>query len=179
MWSITTVTKQSIYRACGLLIAVLHYIHQGDFGVLKMGNDGVTKVIGIGDTKALVAKDSVNAMDMEAPLWHRRLSHINEKWLNCLAKKDMLPGLKNAKLEKSSHCMAGQGLRGRRLLKETAWLAIALISGVNSTDSSSMTIAMVERRWFTFISQNAEVWIHQSTLVIQAVSSNDLRLLDF
>ncbi|RDX88352.1 hypothetical protein CR513_30073, partial [Mucuna pruriens] len=40
--------------------------------------------------KALVAKDSVNAMDMEAYLWHRRLSHISEKGLNCLAKKDML-----------------------------------------------------------------------------------------
>ncbi|RDX75395.1 hypothetical protein CR513_44726, partial [Mucuna pruriens] len=117
----------------------------GDFGELKMGNDGVTKVIGVADvclqtnmgmqlwlrgvkhasdvhfnlipvhmlddcgydnhfgyrkwkltkgnlvvargekisklywTKALVAKDSVNAMDMEASLWHRRLSHISEK----------------------------------------------------------------------------------------------------
>ncbi|RDX97971.1 hypothetical protein CR513_19188, partial [Mucuna pruriens] len=51
-------------------------------------------------TKALVAKDSVNAMDMETFLWHRRLTHISEKRLNCLAKKDMLPGLKNAELEK-------------------------------------------------------------------------------
>ncbi|RDY09808.1 hypothetical protein CR513_05757, partial [Mucuna pruriens] len=125
-----------------------------DFGVLKMSNDGVTKVIGVGDvclqtntgigvkyapdvrfnlisvhmlddggydnrfghdnhfghgkwklTKALVAKDSVNVMDMKASLWHQRLSHINEKGLNCLAKKDMLPGLKNAKLEKCSHCI--------------------------------------------------------------------------
>ncbi|RDY03371.1 hypothetical protein CR513_13054, partial [Mucuna pruriens] len=149
----------------------------GDFGVLKMGNDGVTKVISVGDvslqtntgmqlcfrevqhaldirfnlisvhmldnggydnhfghgkwkltkgnlvvargekffklywTKALVAKDSVNAMDMEASLWHRRLSHISEKGLNCLAKKDMLPGLKNAELEKCSHCMAGKQTR--------------------------------------------------------------------
>ncbi|RDX87201.1 hypothetical protein CR513_31362, partial [Mucuna pruriens] len=58
--------------------------------------------------KALVAKDSVNAMDMEASLWHRRLSHISEKELNCLAKKDMLPGLKNAKLEKCSLCMDGK-----------------------------------------------------------------------
>ncbi|RDX81115.1 hypothetical protein CR513_38247, partial [Mucuna pruriens] len=149
----------------------------GDFGVLKMGNDGVTKVIGVGDvclqtntgmqlwlkgvkhaldvrfnlifvhmlddggydnhfghgkwkltkgnlvvargekisklywTKALVAKDSVNAMDMEASLWYRRLSHISEKWLTCLAKKDMLPRLKNAELEKCSHCMAGKQTR--------------------------------------------------------------------
>ncbi|RDY10773.1 hypothetical protein CR513_04650, partial [Mucuna pruriens] len=143
-----------------------------DFGVLKMGNDGVTKVIDVGDvylqtntrigvkhapsvcfnmisvhmlddggydnhfgyrkwklskgnlvvakgkkisklywTKALVAKDSVNAMDMEASLWHQRLSHINEKGLNCLAKKDMLLGLKNAELEKCSHCMAGKQTR--------------------------------------------------------------------
>ncbi|RDX98100.1 hypothetical protein CR513_19027, partial [Mucuna pruriens] len=128
----------------------------GDFVVLKMGNDGVTKVIGVGDvclqtnigmqlwlkgvkhaldvrfnlisvhmlddggydnhfghgkwkltkgnlvvargekisklywTKALVAKDSVNAIDMEASLWNRRLSHISEKGLNCLAKKDRI-----------------------------------------------------------------------------------------
>ncbi|RDY02754.1 hypothetical protein CR513_13742, partial [Mucuna pruriens] len=115
----------------------------GDFGVLKIGNDGVTKVIGVGDvylqtnigmqlwlrgvkhapnkltkgnlvvakgekffklywTKALVAKDIVN---------HRRLSHINEKWLNYLAKKDMFPGLKNEKLDKCSHCMAGKQTR--------------------------------------------------------------------
>ncbi|RDX98669.1 hypothetical protein CR513_18373, partial [Mucuna pruriens] len=54
------------------------------------------------------AQDSVNAMDMEAPLWHRRLSLINEKGLNCLAKNDMLRGLKNAKLEKCSHYMAAK-----------------------------------------------------------------------
>ncbi|RDX61275.1 hypothetical protein CR513_60507, partial [Mucuna pruriens] len=51
-------------------------------------------------TKALVAKDSVNTMDMEASLWHRRLSHISEKGWNYLAKKDILLGLKNAELEK-------------------------------------------------------------------------------
>ncbi|RDX71712.1 hypothetical protein CR513_48899, partial [Mucuna pruriens] len=64
------------------------------------------KISKLYQTKALFAKDSVNAMDMEAFLWHRRLSHISEKWLNCLAKKDMLPGLKNVELEKYSHCMA-------------------------------------------------------------------------
>ncbi|RDX89868.1 hypothetical protein CR513_28338, partial [Mucuna pruriens] len=62
-------------------------------------------------TKALVAKDSVNAMDMEASLWHRRLSHISEKGLTCLAKKDMLSGLKNAELEKCSHCMTSKQTR--------------------------------------------------------------------
>ena len=50
----------------------------------------------------------MNVMDMEASLWHRRLTHISEKGLNCLAKKDMLLGLKNADLEKCSHCMVGK-----------------------------------------------------------------------
>ncbi|RDX73793.1 hypothetical protein CR513_46544, partial [Mucuna pruriens] len=62
-------------------------------------------------TKALVTKDNVSVMDMKASLWHQRLSHINEKWLNCLAKKDVLPGLKNAELEKYSHCMASKQTR--------------------------------------------------------------------
>ena len=30
-------------------------------------------------TKSLVARDNVNAIDMEASLWHHRLSHISEK----------------------------------------------------------------------------------------------------
>jgi len=42
-------------------------------------------------TKALVAKDSVNTMDMNTSLWRPRLNHISEKGLNCLAKKDVLP----------------------------------------------------------------------------------------
>ncbi|RDX97629.1 hypothetical protein CR513_19584, partial [Mucuna pruriens] len=82
MWSVTTITKQGIYRSivsCGKrrtkakrsvnfvsdesmwIIdsgATLHVTPRkefftsytiGDFGVLKMGNDGVTKVIGVGD----------------------------------------------------------------------------------------------------------------------------------
>ncbi|RDX69418.1 hypothetical protein CR513_51470, partial [Mucuna pruriens] len=80
-------------------------IATGNFGVLKMDNYGVTK------TKALVAKENVNAIDIEASLWHRRLTHISKKWLNCLAKKYILPGLKNAELEKRSHCMAGKHTR--------------------------------------------------------------------
>jgi len=48
---------------------------------------------------------------MEAFLWHRKLSHISEKGLNCLAKKDMLPRLKNVDLEKCSHCMVGKQTR--------------------------------------------------------------------
>jgi len=62
-------------------------------------------------TKALVTKDSVNAMYMKASLWHWRLGHISEKGLNYLAKKDVLIGLRNAELEKCSHCMAGKQTR--------------------------------------------------------------------
>nr|KYP60092.1 Retrovirus-related Pol polyprotein from transposon TNT 1-94 [Cajanus cajan] len=58
--------------------------------------------------KALVVKDSVNFVYMEASLWHQRLGHISEKGMNCLAKKDVLQGLKNAKLDKCSHCMVGK-----------------------------------------------------------------------
>ena len=59
----------------------------------------------------MVAKDNVNAMDMEASLWNRRLSYISEKGMNYLIKKDMLPGLKNANLEKCSYCMVGKQTR--------------------------------------------------------------------
>nr|KYP55867.1 Retrovirus-related Pol polyprotein from transposon TNT 1-94 [Cajanus cajan]KYP55887.1 Retrovirus-related Pol polyprotein from transposon TNT 1-94 [Cajanus cajan] len=48
---------------------------------------------------------------MEASLWHRRLGHISEKGLNCLAKKDVLLGLKSVEMEKCSHCMTGKQTR--------------------------------------------------------------------
>ena len=38
-------------------------------------------------------------------------NHISEKGLNCLAKKDMLLGFKNADLEKCSHCMVDKQTR--------------------------------------------------------------------
>lgn len=56
----------------------------------------------------MVAGDSVNAIDMEVSFWRRRLSHISEKGMNVLAKKDVLPGIKNVDLEKYYHCMAGK-----------------------------------------------------------------------
>lgn len=60
--------------------------------------------------KYLVAKDIVNTMDMEVSLWHRRLSHIREKWLNCLARKDVLLGLNKPYLDKYYNCMVGNRL---------------------------------------------------------------------
>ena len=59
-------------------------------------------------TKTLIARDSVNAIDMEASLWHRRLSHISEKGMNVLTKKNDALGLKNVDLKKCSHCMIGK-----------------------------------------------------------------------
>ncbi|VFQ58709.1 unnamed protein product [Cuscuta campestris] len=142
----------------------------GDYGVLKMGNDGRSQVVGIGVvvletrtgmklvlknvrhapdirlnlistsvlddegymstfgdgqckltkgslivargkkcsglywTNASVSIDSVNAVesDSSSELWHRRLSHISEKGLDCLAKKNVLSGVKDANLKRSS-----------------------------------------------------------------------------
>ena len=59
----------------------------------------------------MVARDNVNAINMKASLWHRRLSHISEKELNIFAKNDILPGLKIVYLEKDSHCMDGKQTR--------------------------------------------------------------------
>ena len=41
-------------------------------------------------------------------LWHRRLSHISEKGTHWLAKTNMLSGIKDAKLDKCVHCLAGK-----------------------------------------------------------------------
>ena len=83
--------------------------------VLESGNTKGNLVMARGEKifklywiKALAAKDNVNVMDMEASFWHQRLNHIYEKGMNCLAKKDVLLGLKNAELEKCSHCMVSK-----------------------------------------------------------------------
>ncbi|VFQ72576.1 unnamed protein product [Cuscuta campestris] len=129
-------------------------LKSGSFGKLKMGNDAVAEVVGIGDVcletqmgyenhfgggkwklkrgNLVVARGKkesklyrlesvlsgdvngdVNAIESSkaSHLWHRRLSHIGEKGLNLLAKKDVLPGLKNAELEKCYHCLAGKQTR--------------------------------------------------------------------
>ncbi|RDY08818.1 hypothetical protein CR513_06903, partial [Mucuna pruriens] len=101
----------------------------GDFGVLNMGNDGVTKLIGVGD----VCLQTNIGME----LWLRGVKHapnvrfnfifvhmfdgdgydnhfFYEKWKLTKAKKNMLPRLKNAKLDKCSHCMAGKHTRSRK-----------------------------------------------------------------
>lgn len=44
--------------------------------------------------------------DSPTKLWHIRLSHISEKGLNCLAKKNLLSGLKSTILKNCAHCVA-------------------------------------------------------------------------
>ncbi|KAK8524988.1 hypothetical protein V6N12_029838 [Hibiscus sabdariffa] len=151
----------------------------GDFGVLKMGNDGLVTVTGMGDVslvsnngtklilknvrhapdirlnlisagklddegfcntfsdgqwkltkgslvvargkknsnlylmQASTSRDAVNVTvnDSSTELWHKRLSHMSEKGLNCLAKKNQLSGLKNAILKNCAHCLAGKQRR--------------------------------------------------------------------
>lgn len=151
----------------------------GDFGVLKMGNDGLVSVIGMGDVslvsnngtkltlkdvrhapdvrlnlisagklddegfcntfsegqwkltkgslvvargkkssnlylmQALTSRETVNVTlnDNSTELWHKRLSHMSEKGLSCLAKKNQLSGLKNATLKNCAHCLAGKQKR--------------------------------------------------------------------
>ncbi|RDX73198.1 hypothetical protein CR513_47218, partial [Mucuna pruriens] len=81
-----------------------------DFGVLKMGNDGVTKVIDVGD----VCLQTNTGMQ----LWLRGVKHAPDVHFNLIsvhmlddAKKDMLPRLKNIELDKCSHYMAGKQTR--------------------------------------------------------------------
>lgn len=151
----------------------------GNFGTLKMGNDGLAEVVGVGDvclevsngtrlvlrdvrhvpdirlnlistgklddegfcntfdngqwklTKgslvvargkkesslylmhAKIFKGICNAVEDEnvVELWHKRLSHMSEKGMGLLAKKNLLSGVKSAKLEKCVHCLAGKQRR--------------------------------------------------------------------
>ncbi|KAL3835280.1 hypothetical protein ACJIZ3_003671 [Penstemon smallii] len=63
--------------------------------------------------QASIYKDMVNVMedDKITELWHRRLSHMSEKGLGCLVKKNLLCGFKRAKLSKCAHCLAGKQRR--------------------------------------------------------------------
>ena len=63
--------------------------------------------------QASVCNGLVNAVEIDrfSELWHKRLSRISEKRLNCLAKKNMLSGLKGAKLDKCEHCLVGKQRR--------------------------------------------------------------------
>ncbi|KAL4379459.1 hypothetical protein GQ457_02G029250 [Hibiscus cannabinus] len=114
----------------------------GNFGVLKMGNDGLVSITGMRDVslvsnngtrltkgslvvarekkssnlylmQALTSRDIVNVTmnDSSTKLWHKRHSHMSERRLNCLAKKNQLSGLKNVTLKNCAHRLAGKQRR--------------------------------------------------------------------
>ena len=60
-----------------------------------------------------IAVSTINTVDDEgiAELWHNRLSHMSEKGLMVLAKKNLLSGMKNGCLKRCVHCLAGKQTR--------------------------------------------------------------------
>nr|AAV88069.1 hypothetical retrotransposon [Ipomoea batatas] len=60
-----------------------------------------------------VSDDSVNVVEKEcaSELWHKRLGHMSVKGIDYLAKKSKLSGVKEAKLDKCVHCLAGKQRR--------------------------------------------------------------------
>ncbi|CAA0810590.1 Uncharacterized mitochondrial protein AtMg00300 [Striga hermonthica] len=60
-----------------------------------------------------IADPMINAVDDECivELWHSRLSHMSEKGLTYLAKKNLLPGVRTDFLKKCAHCLAGKQTR--------------------------------------------------------------------
>ena len=59
---------------------------------------------------ANLSQDDVNAVenDNTVELWHKRLGHMSEKSMTCLAKKNVLPGLDQVHLKKCVDCLAGK-----------------------------------------------------------------------
>ena len=58
---------------------------------------------------ANLSKDMVNAIEKDSAveLWHKRLSHMSEKGMTILAKKNELSGVDLVHLEKCVDCLAG------------------------------------------------------------------------
>ncbi|KAL4279432.1 hypothetical protein GQ457_03G020660 [Hibiscus cannabinus] len=57
--------------------------------------------------QASTFRDTLNVTvnDSSTELWHKQLSHMSEKGLNFLAKKNQLSGLNNATLKNCAHCL--------------------------------------------------------------------------
>ncbi|KAL6533177.1 hypothetical protein OROMI_027289 [Orobanche minor] len=151
----------------------------GNYGIVKMGNQGLSKIVGVGDvylkfdtgvelilrnvkhvpdmrlnvisvglldddgyfnglgnglwkltrgslivgrgkkeeklyvTHPKVTINSVNTIDNNdaTELWHKRLSHMSEKGVALLSKKEILPGVHDVHLKRCSHCLAGKQTR--------------------------------------------------------------------
>ncbi|GKV45166.1 hypothetical protein SLEP1_g52276 [Rubroshorea leprosula] len=58
-------------------------------------------------TQGSISSGFVNVVgkDESLELWHKRVSHMSAKGIDCLVKKDVLSGLKESKLEKCVHCL--------------------------------------------------------------------------
>ncbi|GKV41223.1 hypothetical protein SLEP1_g48789 [Rubroshorea leprosula] len=63
--------------------------------------------------QSFIVDGSVNVVgkDESSELWHKRLSHMSVKGIDCLIKKNVLSGLKEEKLEQCVHCLAGKQKR--------------------------------------------------------------------
>ena len=62
---------------------------------------------------AKIMESDINRVNDEAnvELWHKRISHISEKGLNILTKKNHLPDIKSTPLKRCPHCLAGKQTR--------------------------------------------------------------------
>ncbi|RVW19193.1 Retrovirus-related Pol polyprotein from transposon TNT 1-94 [Vitis vinifera] len=60
-----------------------------------------------------VIDSSINAVDDDSTfkLWHNRLSHMSEKGLMIMAKKNLLSGMKKGSLKRCAHCLGGKQTR--------------------------------------------------------------------
>ena len=59
-------------------------------------------------TKGLILGHSINLVESEtlSELWHKRLSHMSERGITCLAKKNLLARMKQTKVKICVHCLA-------------------------------------------------------------------------
>ena len=59
-------------------------------------------------TQGSILGDSINLVESEtlSELWHKRLSHMGESAITCLAKKNLLAGMKQTKVKIYVHCLA-------------------------------------------------------------------------
>ena len=58
---------------------------------------------------AQICREEVNvAADNAGELWHKRLSHMNQKGMRRLVDDNLIPWVKNVRLEKCTNCLASK-----------------------------------------------------------------------
>ncbi|GJV14657.1 putative RNA-directed DNA polymerase [Tanacetum coccineum] len=101
----------------------------GDFGVVRMGNTGLSRIAGIGDIclkfdtgMELVLHNVKHVPDMRLNIistvfldddWYlpTKVLSMSEKGMSILSKKNVLSGVHDINLKKCSHCLAGKQTR--------------------------------------------------------------------